>query len=73
MCCRTSPLSCMNSLVRFQSWVVVTANFSLSKVYFSKVFYYIPVKVRFACGSTLADDFNDVSRLGTDGSYCWVR
>lgn len=62
----------MNSLVRFQSWVVVTAKFSLSLNYFSKVFYYIPVKVRFACGSTFADDLDDVSGLGADGSYCWI-
>ena len=73
MCCRTSPLSWMNSLVRFQSWVVVTAKFSTSINYFSKVFYYIPVKVRFACGSALPDDLDDVSRFCADGSYRWVR
>lgn len=72
MCCRTSPLSWMNSLVRFQSWVVVTAKFSLSINYFSKVFYYISVKVRFSCGSAFTDDLDDVSRLGTDGSNCWI-
>ncbi len=62
----------MNSLVRFQSWVVVTAKFSLSRNYFSKVFYYIPIKVRFACGSAFADDLDDVSWFGAYGSYCWV-
>jgi len=35
----------MNSLVRFQSWVVVTAILSLSRIFFSKIFYNIPVKV----------------------------
>ena len=62
----------MNSLVRFQSWVVVTAKFSLSRNYFSKVFYYIPVKVRFASCRTLSDDLDDVPRLCADGSYCRV-
>jgi len=62
----------MNSLVRFQSWVVVTAKFSLSINYFSKVFYYISVKVRFACGSAFADDLDDVSRFCADGAYCWI-
>ena len=73
MCCLTSPLSCMNSLVRFQSWVVVTANFSLSRNYFSKVFYYIPVEIRFTRGCTLTNNFYDVSRLGTNSAHGWVR
>ena len=63
----------MNSLVRFQSWVVVTAKFSLSRNYFSKIFYYIPVKVRFACGSAFTDDLDDVPWFGAYGSYGWVR
>src|SRR2546430_7563865 len=73
MCCRTRPLSCMNSFVRFQSWVVVTAKFSLSRNYFSKIFYYIPVKVRFTGGSAFSDDLDNVSRFcanGSDGLGC---
>src|SRR5437870_13172456 len=73
MCCLTRPLSWMNSLVRFQSWVVVTAKFSLSRNYFSKIFYYIPVKVRFDFGSAFSDDLNNVSRLSAYRSYAWVR
>src|SRR2546430_17491686 len=69
MCCRTSPLSWMNSLVRFQSWVVVTAKFSLSRNCFSKIFYYVPVKVRLACGSALTDHLDYIPRLGAYGSY----
>src|SRR2546430_17173988 len=72
MCCRTSPLSWMNSLVRFQSWVVVTAKFSLSRNCFSKIFYYVPVKVRLACGSALTDHLDYIPRLGAYGSYNWV-
>src|SRR2546426_9360608 len=68
MCCRTSPLSWMNSLVRFQSWVVVTAKFSLSRNCFSKIFYYVPVKVRLACGSALTDHLDYIPRLGAYGS-----
>src|SRR5256885_17116965 len=71
MCCRTRPLSCMNSFVRFQSWVVVTAKFSLSRNYFSKIFYYIPVKVRFTGGSAFSDDLDNVSRFGAHGSGGW--
>src|SRR2546426_8956989 len=71
MCCRTRPLSCMNSFVRFQSWVVVTAKFSLSRNYFSKIFYYIPVKVRFTGGSAFSDDLDNVSRFGANGSGGW--
>jgi len=69
MCCLTSPLSWMNSLVRFQSWVVVTAKFSLSRNYFSKIFYYIPVKVRFTSSSAFSDYLDNVSRFGANGSY----
>ena len=72
MCCLTRPLSWMNSLVRFQSWVVVTAKFSLSRNYFSKIFYYIPVKVRFACGSAFTDDLDDISWFGAYSSHGWV-
>src|SRR2546430_17371876 len=72
MCCRTSPLSWMNSLVRFQSWVVVTAKFSLSRNCFSKIFYYVPVKVRLACGSALTDHLDYIPRLGAYGSCHWV-
>src|SRR2546429_9318697 len=71
MCCRTSPLSWMNSLVRFQSWVVVTAKFSLSRNCFSKIFYYVPVKVRLACGSALTDHLDYIPRLGAYGSFTW--
>src|SRR2546429_9902507 len=71
MCCRTSPLSWMNSLVRFQSWVVVTAKFSLSRNCFSKIFYYVPVKVRLACGSALTDHLDYIPRLGAYGSHSW--
>jgi len=73
MCCLTRPLSWMNSLVRFQSWVVVTAKFSLSRNGFSKIFYYIPVKVRLSGGSAFPDDFDDVSWFGAYGSYGWIR
>ena len=59
----------MNSFVRFQSWVVVTAKFSLSRNYLSKIFYYIPVKVRFTGGSAFSDDLDNVSRFGANGSY----
>ena len=72
MCCLTRPLSWMNSLVRFQSWVVVTAKFSLSRNYFSKIFYYIPVKVRFTCCSAFSDDLDNVSRFGANRSDRWV-
>src|SRR5256885_13719079 len=68
MCCRTRPLSCMNSFVRFQSWVVVTAKFSLSRNYFSKIFYHIPVKVRFTGGNAFFDDLYNVSQLGANCS-----
>src|SRR2546427_11428133 len=71
MCCRTRPLSCMNSFVRFQSWVVVTAKFSLSRNCFSKIFYYVPVKVRLACGSALTDHLDYIPRLGAYGSHPW--
>src|SRR2546428_11792723 len=71
MCCLTRPLSWMNSLVRFQSWVVVTAKFSLSRNGFSKIFYYIPVKVRLSGGSAFPDDFDDVPWFGAYGSYGW--
>src|ERR1700756_5002585 len=72
MCWRTRPLSWMNSLVRFQSWVVVTAKFSHSRNYFSKIFYNIAVKVGFACGRTLSYDLDNVSRLRADRSHCRV-
>src|SRR2546428_12779270 len=61
----------MNSFVRFQSWVVVTAKFSLSRNYFSKIFYYIPVKVRFTGGSAFSDGLDNCSRLGANGSGGW--
>src|SRR3989442_7939341 len=73
MCCLTRPLSWMNSLVRFQSWVVVTAKFSLSRNRFSKIFYYIPVKIRLASGGALADDLYDVSRLRANCAHGWIR
>jgi len=59
----------MNSFVRFQSWVVVTAKFSLSRDYFSKIFYYVPVEIRLACGGAFPYDLDNVSRLGANRSY----
>ena len=59
----------MNSFVRFQSWVVVTAKFSLSRDYFSKIFYYVPVEIRLACGSALPYDLDNVPRFCANRSY----
>src|SRR5437667_10857456 len=69
ICCLTRPLSRMNSLVRFQSWVVVTAILSPSRIFFSKVFYNIPVKVRLSRRGAPSNDLDDIPRFSTDRSY----
>ena len=59
----------MNSLVRFQSWVVVTAILSLSRIFFSKIFYNIPVKVRLSRRGAPSNDLDDISGFSPDRSY----
>src|SRR5438094_8840511 len=69
ICCLTRPLSRMNSLVRFQSWVVVTAILSLSRIFFSKIFYNIPVKVRLSRRGAPSNDLDDIPRFSLDRTY----
>src|SRR5437867_8828452 len=59
----------MNSLLRFQSWVVVTAILSLSRIFFSKIFYNIPVKVRLSRRGAPSNDLDDIPRFSPDRSY----
>src|SRR5437773_7579843 len=69
ICCLTRPLSRMNSLVRFQSLVVVTAILSLSRIFFSKIFYNIPVKVGLSRRGAPSNDLDDIPRFSPDRSY----
>src|ERR671925_536931 len=68
MCCRTTPLSWMNSLVRFQSWFVVTAILS-NPIMFSKIFNDIPVKVRLSRRGAPAHHLDHVTRLCPDSPH----
>src|SRR5437867_9572407 len=72
MCWWTRPLSRMNSFARFQSWGCANAILILQEKLFSKFFYNIPVKVRFARRLALAYDLDDVAGLGADGSCCRI-
>ena len=47
-------------------------HFTKSIVLFSEFFYYVPVKVGFACCGAAADDAYDVAGLCSYGACCWV-